>query len=153
MNKMWIILLLFSPFVVTQKFTEEPLSEEECKSEGFNRSTLKCSTCNLLPQFHLDEVYSDCSRCCKEDKSTAHDKYPLAQIEICECNLQRFPQVNAFVKGELATQWGNKLKIRHVRGTLPTIVLKNAEGMAQKTLNIEKWDTNTITAFLNDWLE
>jgi hypothetical protein len=95
-------------------------------------------------------------------------KYPLAQLEYCECNIQRFPQVNgkiyqqfslivvifsAFVKGELSQQWGSKLKIKHVRGTLPTIVLKSADGLPQKTLNIEKWDTDTITQFINEWLE
>ena len=50
-------------------------------------------------------------------------------------------------------QWGAKLKVRHVRGTLPTIVLKSADGRPQRSLNIEKWDTDTITEFLNDWLE
>lgn len=50
-------------------------------------------------------------------------------------------------------QWGSKLKVRHVRGTLPTIHLKSEDGQSQRTLNIEKWDTDTITEFLNDWLE
>jgi len=45
------------------------------------------------------------------------------------------------------------LRFRHVRGVLPTIALKNEEGETQRSLNIEKWDTDTITAFLNDWLE
>lgn len=50
-------------------------------------------------------------------------------------------------------EWGSKLKIRYVRGVLPTIVLKNADGQTQKSLNVEKWDTDTLREFLNDWLE
>ncbi|KAI6243793.1 15 kDa selenoprotein [Aphelenchoides fujianensis] len=152
MTRLLLVLALLLPLAVGQKFAEDALSVEECKEAGFNRGTLKCSSCQLLPQFHLDEIYTDCTRCCSEE-SSVHEKYPYAVIEICECNLQRFPQVNAFVKGDLPSQWGSKLKIRHVRGVLPTIVLKNAEGVAQKTLNIERWDTDTIESFLNDWLE
>lgn len=59
----------------------------------------------------------------------------------------------AFVKSEMKDQWGSKLKVRHVRGSLPTIHLKSEDGQSQRTLNIEKWDTDTITEFLNDWLE
>jgi len=40
-------------------------------------------------------------------------------------------------------QWGWRLKVRQVRGVLPTILLKNADGQTQRTLNIEKWDTDT----------
>lgn len=50
-------------------------------------------------------------------------------------------------------EWGNKLKINQVRGVLPTIVLKSADGQIQKSLNVEKWDTDTLREFLNDWLE
>ena len=145
------------------------LTPEECKEVGFNPETLKCSTCDKLSNFHLEEILTDCQRCCQKEKSEIHERFPMAQIEICECNLARFPQVNgnsymdfifykrttvsAFVKSEMKDQWGAKLKIRHVRGTLPTIVLKSADGRPQRSLNIEKWDTDTITEFLNDWLE
>lgn len=50
-------------------------------------------------------------------------------------------------------QWGNKLKVRFARGTLPTVLLKSEDGQIQKTLNVEKWDTDTLTDFLNDWLD
>lgn len=65
-------------------------------------------------------------------------------------------------------QWGSRLKVRHVRGVLPTILLKNADGETQRTLNIEKWDTDTgfvirlafllfvpisVTEFLNNVLQ
>ena len=44
----------------------------------------------------------------------------------------------AFVKSEMKDQWGNKVKVRHVRGVLPTIVLKSADGRVQKSLNVSK---------------
>ncbi|CAD5229581.1 unnamed protein product [Bursaphelenchus okinawaensis] len=147
-------ILLMVPLVTSQLYEEDTeMSAEECKEVGFNKATLKCPTCKLLPQYNLDLIVSDCEKCCIKESEKSHEKYPSAQIEVCECNLQRFPQVNAFVKTELSQQWGNKLRIRHVRGTLPTIVLKDGAGKPQKTLNIEKWDTDTITDFLNDWLE
>jgi hypothetical protein len=53
----------------------------------------------------------------------------------------------------MVNQWGNHVKVRHIRGILPTISLKDEFGETQKSLNIEKWDTDTITAFLNAWVE
>ncbi|KAI1730635.1 sep15/SelM redox domain-containing protein [Ditylenchus destructor] len=136
-----------------QYVTEDPLSEEECREIGFTPN-LKCNTCNLLPKFNLEEITTDCQRCCaKEAKEEEHERYPFAEMEICECNLHRFPQITAFVRGDMKDQWGNKLRIRHVRGALPTIALKGEDGQTQKSLNVEKWDTDTLTEFLNDWLE
>lgn len=70
----------------------------------------------------------------------------------------------------MKNQWGFRLKVRQVRGVLPTILLKNSDGQTQRTLNIEKWDTDTgliifikkdnqktmafsVTEFLNDVLQ
>uniref|UniRef100_A0A0M3ICU9 Selenoprotein F n=1 Tax=Ascaris lumbricoides TaxID=6252 RepID=A0A0M3ICU9_ASCLU len=132
----------------------ENKSLSECHDAGFNSETLQCSSCNELPQFHLDQLVDDCNACCTPDEGEMqHQKYPLAHIEICECNLGRFPQVQAFVKSDMVNQWGNHVKVRHVRGTLPTIKLKDVYGETQQTLNIEKWDTDTITEFLNTWIE
>ncbi|VDM25500.1 unnamed protein product [Toxocara canis] len=94
----------------------------------------------------------DC-RCSANKVEAEHKKYPLAHIEICECNLARFPQVQAFVKSDMVNQWGSHVKVRHVRGTLPTIKLKDVYGETQQTMNIEKWDTDTITEFLNAWID
>ncbi|KAE9547956.1 hypothetical protein FO519_008833 [Halicephalobus sp. NKZ332] len=145
--------LILSSIFISLTSAELEMTPEECKEVGFNPETLKCSTCDKLSNFQLEEILTDCQRCCQKEKTEAHERFPMAQIEICECNLGRFPQVNAFVKSEMKDQWGSKLKIRHVRGILPTVVLKSADGRPQKSLNIEKWDTDTITEFLNDWLE
>lgn len=53
----------------------------------------------------------------------------------------------------MVKKWGNCVKVHHVRGTLPTIKLLDTQGEVQKIMNIEKWDTDTITEFLNTWLE
>uniref|UniRef100_A0A914BUN3 Selenoprotein F n=1 Tax=Acrobeloides nanus TaxID=290746 RepID=A0A914BUN3_9BILA len=143
-------VFLINCLLATSELTYTP---DECKELGFNVNTLKCSACDILTQFQLEQILTDCQRCCTKDKVDTHEKFPMAQIEICECNLHRFPQVNHFVKSELKDQWGSKLKVKHVRGTLPTIVLKNHDGQPQRSLNVEKWDTDTITEFLNDWLE
>lgn len=81
---------IFSQLVLS----ELELTESECKEAGFNPETLKCSACDKLSNFNLDEIITDCQRCCKKEEASAHDRYPMAVIEVCECNLGRFPQVN-----------------------------------------------------------
>ncbi|MCP9265119.1 15 kDa selenoprotein [Dirofilaria immitis] len=125
-------LQLFLVLIVRFVFADVELNREICQERGFNSESLQCSSCADLPQFHLDEL-----------------KYPLAHIEICECNLGRFPKQ----KSNMVKKWGTCVKVRHVRGTLPTIKLLDAQGEVQKIMNIEKWDTDTITEFLNTWLE
>jgi len=130
------------------------LTVDECRKAGLNRDSLSCSSCNELQQFDLDALTSTCRQCCQDDES-ANDakKYPMAHIEVCECNLARFPQIQAFVKSDKVKQWGMHVQVRHVRGVLPTIRLKDEFGETQQTMNIEKWDTDTVTEFLNTWLE
>ncbi|EPB78121.1 hypothetical protein ANCCEY_02761 [Ancylostoma ceylanicum] len=128
----------------------------------------------------------------------------MAHIEVCECNLARFPQVqgkfrflhfkegmlsqherfipiytcvdilikwifSAFVRENMASHWGGKVRVRQVRGVRPQIKLKGAlsllactcpirtfqddAGITKQTLNIEKWDTDTIKDFLNQWID
>ena len=40
------------------------------------------------------------------------------------------------------------LTVHHVRAVLPTIKLLSDNGDVQETLNVEKWDTDTIREFL-----
>uniref|UniRef100_A0A0K0E8I3 Selenoprotein F n=1 Tax=Strongyloides stercoralis TaxID=6248 RepID=A0A0K0E8I3_STRER len=126
---------------------------EECRDIGYNKDTLKCSTCDKLTQFSLEELYTDCKSCCLEEKNQIHEKYAFAYIEYCECNIARFPQAHAFIKSDMASEWGSQLKVKHVRGSLPTLVMKDKRGVTMKSFNIESWDTNTIKEFLNGWLE
>jgi len=64
----------------------------------------------------------------------------------------RFPQLQAFINSDHASGWPG-LKISYVRGADPTIKLVNANGDVEETLNIEKWNTETIVEFLNEHLE
>ncbi|ETN87003.1 hypothetical protein NECAME_05723 [Necator americanus] len=75
------------------EIVEYSLSREECQAAGFNPETLKCSTCKQLTEFNLDFLMTDCESCCTKDQDDEHEKYPMAHIEVCECNLGRFPQV------------------------------------------------------------
>uniref|UniRef100_A0A183CGY5 LisH domain-containing protein n=1 Tax=Globodera pallida TaxID=36090 RepID=A0A183CGY5_GLOPA len=86
--------------------------------------------------------------CCEELK-VEEERFPYAEMHVCDCNLHRFPQIAAFVRSEMKNQWGSKLKVRQVRGVLPTILLKSEDGQTHKTLSVEKWDTDTVTEFLN----
>ncbi|KJH48026.1 Sep15/SelM redox domain protein [Dictyocaulus viviparus] len=129
------------------------ISVDECSELGFVPDDLKCSSCEKLGSYNLEMLMSDCMSCCTKEKEFEHEKYPFAHIEVCECNLGRFPQVEAFVRRNMASQWGNRVRIRHVRGVRPQIVLKDNLGITKQTLNIEKWDTDTITDFLNQWIE
>ncbi|KAI3415757.1 hypothetical protein GPALN_005341 [Globodera pallida] len=135
--------LTFSEFI-----DEERMSGEDCLLAGLNSDTLKCSACRLLGQFSLEEILTDCLRCCEELK-VEEERFPYAEMHVCDCNLHRFPQIAAFVRSEMKNQWGGKLKVRQVRGVLPTILLKSEDGQTHKTLSVEKWDTDTVTEFLN----
>lgn len=78
--------------------------------------------------------------------------YPLADIEVCGWKIGRFPQLHAFVKSDRVKEWSG-LRVRYVRGADPVIKLLDEEGEPQESLNIEKWDTDTITEFLTERLE
>ncbi|VDO28270.1 unnamed protein product [Haemonchus placei] len=79
--------------------------------------------------------------------------YPYADIEVCDCNLARFPQAQAFVQENMAAPWGDSVRVRQVRGITPQIVLKDHSGKRIQTYNIEKWDTDTIKEFLTEFIE
>jgi len=66
--------------------------------------------------------------------------------------LGSFPQVQAFVKSDKPGKFPN-LEVKYVGGQMPQIKLLDAEGVAQETLSITKWDTDTIEEFLNTYLE
>ncbi|MFH4974299.1 hypothetical protein AB6A40_001008 [Gnathostoma spinigerum] len=139
---------------VQLSISDRTLSDDECQAQGFNRKSLQCSSCNELAQFHLDLLVADCNSCCTKDVvNDQSKKFASAVIQYCECNLMRFPQIQAFVKSDLAYKWGKRVKLQEVRGTLPTIVLKDAFGEVQDSMNIAKWDTDDITEFLNSGLE
>ena len=60
----FIILRIY--YAVGQKVEEERMSELECREAGFNPESLKCSTCKMLDKFNLEEILTDCLKCCEE---------------------------------------------------------------------------------------
>ncbi|KHJ84028.1 hypothetical protein OESDEN_16262 [Oesophagostomum dentatum] len=119
-----LLLFLTSCIMVFAEIEEYSLSREECRDAGFIPEELMCSSCSKLSKFNLEILVTDCNACCTKDEDDKHEKYPMADMEVCECNLGRFPQVQAFVQRDMAANWGGKVRIRHVRGVLPQIKLK-----------------------------
>lgn len=66
----FIFLLIFLKIFAAdgQKVEHERMTESECRDAGFNPETLKCSACKLLDKFNLEEILTDCMRCCEEVK-------------------------------------------------------------------------------------
>ena len=65
--------LLVLAVLVAAVLAELELSHEECKEIGFNPETLKCSACEKLSQFQLEELMTDCQRCCSKDVTETHE--------------------------------------------------------------------------------
>jgi len=59
--------------------------------------------------------------------------------------------VQAFVKGDKPSQFPG-LRIKYERGAEPIIKLLDEDHHVQQTFGIEKWDTDTIEAFLQSRL-
>ena len=57
----------------------------------------------------------------------------------------------AFAKGDKPGQFPG-LSIKYVRGADPVIKLMDEDRIVQQTFGIEKWDTDTIEAFLQSRL-
>ncbi|CAI5447986.1 unnamed protein product [Caenorhabditis angaria] len=146
-----LLTALFS--TISCQKEEYKIDLEECKAAGFEPETLKCSTCEKLTDFNLETLLSDCLGCCTKEEEFKHKTYPVAFLEVCECNLARFPQVQAFVHKDMASQWNGKVKVRHVRGVRPQVVLKDLDGVTKETLSVEQWDTDTLIDFFNQWID
>uniref|UniRef100_A0A1I7TQD9 Selenoprotein F n=1 Tax=Caenorhabditis tropicalis TaxID=1561998 RepID=A0A1I7TQD9_9PELO len=151
---MWVLVLLVTLIPTSFCQLEEyKIDVDECKAAGFNPETLKCGLCDRLSDYHLETLISDCQQCCIKEEEFKHEKYPIAILEVCECNLARFPQVQAFVHKDMAQQFGGKVRVKHVRGVRPQVALKDAEFKTKEVLSVEKWDTDTLIDFFNQWLE
>jgi len=152
------LFLSLSVLYVVISYVKSELSVEECLKLGFNRANLQCSSCDLLHKYELNSLIDTCSACCQSsDQEGASDKsavkkYPKATLEVCGWKLGSFPQVQAFVKSDRPGKFPN-LQVKYVGGQMPQIRLMDADGVAQETLSITKWDTDTIVEFLQTYLE
>ena len=149
----------------------DKLTEEECTKLGFNKAELWCDRCSELRKFELDELKPSCLQCCRDDDKSAKkvclisnfqltliynfctylQKYAFARLEYCECNINNFNQVKAFIRSDMSKKFSN-LKIKFVRGITPILKLLDANHNVVDELNIQKWDTDTIEEFLHERL-
>lgn len=59
--------------VNAERANDIELSGDECLELGFDHNALKCSACDYLPRYNLEEIYTDCKRCCVEDRTETHE--------------------------------------------------------------------------------
>lgn len=123
--------------------------ESSCKEHGFT-SDLKCSSCDKLSAHNLDiELLEQCKSCCEKDQAEETlVKFASATLKVCGWKLGRFPQIKKFVNDEKSNPTFNNLDIEYARGAMPTLILKNEAGDEVETLDLEKWDTDTVREYL-----
>ncbi|XP_053208996.1 selenoprotein F-like [Panonychus citri] len=147
------LLSLLYALIIGVSCSSNNLSDEECTRLGFRREELTRKRCMELGKFGLNTIKEDCLRCVKTDaKSSLRKKYAKARLEVCGCNLASYPQIQAFIKSDRPKQYEN-LTVKWVRGTLPTMKLLDENGNLAEELSLTKWDTDTVTEFLDEHLK
>ncbi|KAJ8666931.1 hypothetical protein QAD02_008593 [Eretmocerus hayati] len=143
-----IILL----FMLMQGSISE-FSYELCKSRGFEKSKLVCSTCKhfLEPKFECKEAYNDCIECCLDDEEVI-EKFPKAALEVCTCKYGAYPQIEAFIKSDRPKKYKKRLEIKHVRGLDPIIKLYDSDDEVKREFDIHKWTTDQVEDFFDTHL-
>jgi len=84
-------------------------------------------------------------------EDTGKEYYPRATLKVCQWKIGRYPQIQAFVRGEQKDMFNN-LNIQYERGADPQLLLLDESNNIKETLAIDKWDTDTVTAFLKEKL-
>ncbi|CAG5119852.1 unnamed protein product, partial [Candidula unifasciata] len=115
---------------------------EECSLKGFTPNLL-CSTCDLMDDFKLGAIKSDCLQCCQKD-----------QVEQAgpTVNLGVVFNVLTFVKSDRVNQFPG-LTVRYVRGADPSIKLLDENHNVVETLGIDKWNTDSVEEFFQEHLQ
>jgi hypothetical protein len=63
--------------------------------------------------------------------------------------LGRYAQIAAFIRSERPSQFPS-FSVDYVRGADPMLRLYNEQDEQVESMGIEKWDTDTLTAFLQE---
>uniref|UniRef100_A0A913X530 Selenoprotein F n=1 Tax=Exaiptasia diaphana TaxID=2652724 RepID=A0A913X530_EXADI len=143
-----------SLFFTLFHLSSSKLTPEKCRELGFS-SNLLCGSCDELVQFKMDQQFVDnCRSCCHEEgeSQAASKRFASATLEVCNCKLGRFPQIQAFVRSEKPDKFPN-LRIEFVRGADPILKLHSEDGSVQEELSIEKWNTDSVEEFLTEKLQ
>ncbi|UJR15779.1 hypothetical protein I4U23_002713 [Adineta vaga] len=99
----------------------ESLSANQCFDLGFASNNLMCSSCNDLGQFKLGDLENSCRQCCTNDQEEGEGKAKY-----------------------------HRAVLQYVRGADPILNLYNDRDEQIESMGIEKWDTDTLTAFLEE---
>ncbi len=70
-------------------------------------------------------------------------------MTVCTCKFGRYPQIEAFVRGDRPRRFPT-FSFKHIPGAEPILHLYNENDEKVHSLGIEKWDTDTLTAFLEE---
>jgi len=77
-------LFVLGTLVTWFEFAVSELSTEDCFAVGLNKANLLCSSCDTLKEFSLQNLESNCRKCCqRDDVNSSPTKYPRAQLEVC----------------------------------------------------------------------
>ncbi|XP_039485991.1 selenoprotein F [Drosophila santomea] len=148
MHKSAIFLLL----ALSCQQIQAELTAADCRSLGFIKAQLMCSSCDKLDDFGLDTIKPQCKQCCTLDQQTAAQRtYAKAILEVCTCKFRAYPQIQAFIQSGRPAKFPN-LQIKYVRGLDPVVKLLDASGKVQETLSITKWNTDTVEEFFETHL-
>jgi hypothetical protein len=147
-----LLFLVLAAVNILQSSCTLDWGAEQCREVGFTPN-LQCSTCKELGQFGLDKLSGSCNSCC-QDKEEQEGKgtYPFAELHVCGWKLGSFPQIQAFVKSDRPKQFAG-LSVRYMRGANPSIKLLDENRSVVETLNIEKWNTDSVEEFLKERLQ
>ncbi|CAF2371820.1 unnamed protein product [Rotaria sp. Silwood2] len=109
----------------------DSVSSNQCSNLGYAPKNLMCSSCNDLKQFKLGELEDSCRQCCVNDESEQNEaegkpKYHRAVLQ--------FPAFS----------------VQYARGADPILNLFNEQDEQVESMGIEKWDTDTLIAFLEE---
>ncbi|CAL7944064.1 unnamed protein product [Xylocopa violacea] len=142
------LVYIFS-FTLMVNFVSTEFSADDCKSLGFKKANLLCSTCEEFKKRDLTEIWNNCQECCLKDDYdvSGFKRYPRAILEVCTCKFGAYPQIQAFIKSDRPTKYKN-LQIKYVRGLDPIIKLLDADNKVEDILDIHKWDTDSVDEFL-----
>lgn len=116
-------------FILMVNIVSTEFSADDCKSLGFNKANLLCSTCEEFNKHSLTEILNNCKECCLKDDdydASGLKRYPRAVLEVCTCKFGAYPQIQAFIKSNRPNKYKN-LQIKYVRGLDPIIKLFDAE--------------------------
>ena len=146
----FLVLLHIFVFSIMMNIVSTEFSADDCKSLGFNKANLLCSTCEEFNKRELTEIWNNCKECCLKDDdydTSGLKRYPRAILEVCTCKFGAYPQIQAFIKSNRPSKYKN-LQIKYVRGLDPIIKLLDADNKVEDILDIHKWDTDSVDEFL-----